>query len=219
MVNNEGKRKKGVGVKIVEEKLMVDSLLKKYEAVSYIWVKEKTERTLVGVYDIGDGVMRKVTFNRTGNEFGGKIPMVLVYNGVTVISGRTEEAMREVKRLWARNKKMGKSLLEALRSKYSKSDIGVKRIKRIHTEALRLRKEKMVEQVAASETEVHVIKNNIQYVFGVNYGVALVDGKEVELFEFVPHKESMLGAEEKCKGLKIGVWIRTILHAYDLRRK
>ena len=196
---------------------LVDTLLRKEQEISYIWIKERTEDKWSGVYDTGDGLMRPVTYRVTGATEETRVLQRV--SGVVVVSGKSEAAMNEVKKRWGENKKKKGSELDKLRERYKVDGEGKRRLVRILEVARRLQQEGKVANVSVVGDEVHVGVGKVRYVFGVNYGGAISTNKEIELFEFVPHKESMRIAKEKCNELGIGSWIQEIITSYDLRRK
>lgn len=205
------------GVLLLSIKNIVATINKKEQTVSYIWIKEKREGRLIGVYDTGDGMLRNFTYP-DAKELRDYRELSMV-NGIPVLVGKSERVQVEVKRRWVKNKGKKEPVLDKLRERYALDLEGKKRLIRIRDYAEGLRDKGQVTSVQLLTNEVQVVKGTIKYVFGVNYGVAMQNGKEQELFEFVPHKESMRTAKDKCIGLGTGVWITELINMYDLRRK
>lgn len=203
-------------IQTVSEAYIVDFLLTKLGTVSYVWIKDEGGMTSHIQYDTGDGRMQKL--NYSGKVAGGD-DTVYSHKGVVIVRGKSPESVAEVTRLWKKNKTKPESITGNYRKKYPIDEVSTKRVIRIAGEAKRLHKDGKVKTVQVRDGEVHIGTGTAMYIFGSNYGVVVKGKKEVDLFELVPHKESILSAEDKCKKMGVGVWVRSILQAYDLRRK
>lgn len=181
--------------------------------VKFIWVRGQEL-----LYGLQGGKLRKLTYTAELKIDKGMYKV----NEVVVGVGREKSIETAIKRLWLQSKKGEGTVRKNLQDKYKHVKDKDRKLKRVEMVVNKLIQEGKIRgryKYDKSRGEVYVKVKEGEYYFGVNYAVRVREGVEEELFEIVPHKESLQTAVIKCRGMGAGSWVKEVIMAYDLRRK